>query len=229
MVALSDFSRLTFGSSYIHSTCTTDEMKCAGADGLSRYPMRNIFGIKVKRVSKTLFKEFLAFFKTGTTTNFYFDLVYSRVGHRVNRDMISLTAAFATLAKQSKTNKSRIRNAADTKTLALRLNIFDFLPGAQITQADASLAVIATEYAASHFYAPATIAEKTWGFSPFITADLKNPLQYPMTKLVLKGIKSMRSIEKPVGVVLGKDVLHIFNSSLRPEKFYEDLLFVTFD
>ena len=59
--------------------------------------------------------------------------------------------------------------------------------------------------------------------------DTKNPANFPFTKLVLKGITRMRQVPNQIGVVMGKDVLTYFNSSLDPNKNYMDLLLVCFD
>ena len=93
-------------------------------------------------------------------------------------------------------------------------------------QTNAALALVACEYVVTNFYAPKTITTKTYACSPFVIQDHKKLF---FTRTVLKGIKAIRTVEKPVGVVMGKDVLTIFNSTLQPERFYHDLLLITFD
>jgi len=80
-----------------------------------------------------------------------------------------------------------------------------------------------------NYYSPEYIRQRIWAHSPIASTDVKNPAEFPFTKLVLKGITRMRKYQPPVGVVLGKDTLAYFNSGLRPNETYMDLLFYTFD
>ena len=139
--------------------------------------------------------------------------------------LVRTTAAFAALARQNKTNKQKIRDAKDKQILAKRIHLESFLPTSTITRTDAATAILAATCAAEHYYAPGTISTKIHCNLPLVNTSP----DLPFTALVLKGIKSMRSVEETVGVVLGKDVLDIFNSTLQPEKFYFDLVLVTFD
>ena len=198
-------------------------MKFTGADALSRSEMRFIHGYKILKVSRALFLEFVAFHK-GMTTH-YEELLNYALSAYPRPLLIKTTAAFAALARQNKTNTQKIRDAKDMHILARRIDLIDFLPPASITRTDAATAILAATCASDHYYAPQTIATKVYCQQPF----LNSTPSLPFTSLVLKGIRSMRSVEETVGVVLGKDVLEIFNCTLQPDKFYFDLLLVTFD
>ena len=117
-------------------------------------------------------------------------------------------------------------NSIHTRTKAAAIGVLHLLPDQFVTPADAALAVNATAYAVENYYAPSTIASKVWDCSLLVIQDHS---KYPFTRMVLKGIKAVNQIEVPVGVVLGKDILHHFNSMLRPTENYYDLLLVTFD
>ena len=94
---------------------------------------------------------------------------------------------------------------------------------------DVALAHFATSYACENWYSMKAISEKVYGYSPLVISSHKNADSFPFTKAVLKGIRRMRSQNVPVGVVLGKDILELFNAPLNTEEFYEDLLLHTFD
>ena len=140
-----------------------------------------------------------------------------------------MTALLASWAKQTKTNKARLRNFLDLHEFAEEHDVKHLLPVNHLLPADVALAHLAAKYATMHLYSPDYIAQKVWAHSPIITEDLKLPHKFPFTKLVLKGIKRLRNVEAPLGVVLGKDVLSYFNSALNPDKNYMDLLLITFD
>ena len=226
MIAINNKIESSFDAKCVHPWIRSDQMEVAGADSLSRRFMEFIFGLKVVHVKAKTFAEFKnSQFFPGMTT-FYANLLRDSLPSYYSEFYIDMVANFACLAKQSKTNKKRLRNAQDTKTIACRLNLSHYLPKTSIAPTDAALAVIATEYAINHYYVPKTISDKCFGFSPFTTHS-KN--EFPFLSLVLKGIRRVRTLDTPVGVVLGKDVLDIFNSVLKPEENYLDLLLVTFD
>ncbi len=143
-----------------------------------------------------------------------------------NPRLIHLAAMFATLSRKQATNNAALRNAMDTRNLARELGLSQFLPNTTIHPTDATMAILATSYAVENMYVPGTISAKVYGHSPFSPPQKG---KFPLTSKVLLGIKSCRILEKPVGVVLGKDILQIFNSSLNPEENFYDLLLVSFD
>ena len=143
-----------------------------------------------------------------------------------NPKLIHLAAMFATLSRKQTTNTAALRNAMDTRNLARELGLIQFLPNTVIHPTDATMALLATSYALENWYVPGSISAKVYGHSPFSPPQKG---KYPLTSKVLLGIKSCRVLEKPVGVVLGKDILQIFNSSLNPEENFYDLLLVSFD
>lgn len=67
LVALSDVLSFTQNVTFLHSWISSQEMEWAGADILSRYPRRFMFGRKVLRVNRQLFLEFKTFFHSGMT------------------------------------------------------------------------------------------------------------------------------------------------------------------
>ena len=140
-----------------------------------------------------------------------------------------MTIFFAKASRQEKTNKQKRRNFIDLLDVAHELNVADLLPVMNISTPDLVLGHLATRFATQNFYVRKTIASKVYARGPVVIENNRNPYSYPFTKMVLKGIQATRQVEYPVGVVLGKDILHYFNSSLEPEKNYYDLLLVTFD
>ena len=117
-------------------------------------------------------------------------------------------------------------NMTHTRIVAANHGVLHLYPDIHITKGDAAMAIVATSYAIENLYAHKTLQTKTYAGSAFVIQDHK---QHPFTSMVIKGIKAIRTIEKPLGVVMGKDVLRIFNKALQPEKLYYDLLLVTFD
>ena len=158
--------------------------------------------------------------------SFYEDFLARALPVCFDASIRQYAAFFATCAKAEATNNARITNMRHTVHIAKQLKIANLLPDLNVTPEDAALAVIATKYAIHHYYKPDTIATKTYACSPLVIQDHS---KYPFTGLVLKGIRALKSVEKPVGVVMGKYVLAIFNSTLQPTKYYYDLLLVTFD
>ena len=228
LVALTDALAVKANATFVHTSCSSEQMEYAGADELSRFRRRSIFGIPVLLVTRSLFEDFKLFFSSGTR-DFYISLLNPLLGHKVSKDFIFYMASFAAFAKQDKTNNQRIRNSWDAKSKALSLKITHLLPATTMTAADCGYAALATGFAIDNWYAAKTLVGKTFGWNVFITIDHKNKFVYPFTKLVLKGIRRMRQTESQLGVVLGKDVLDIFNSSLNPNKYFWDLNLVTFD
>ena len=98
-----------------------------------------------------------------------------------------------------------------------------------ISPEDITLAHLTTRFAINNFYVRKTIASKIYAAGPVVIQNNRDPYKYPFTKMVLRGIAASRQVEYPVGVVLGKDILHYFNAVLNPLKNYYDLLLVTFD
>ena len=199
-------------------------MKSTGADLLSRRNVQTIFGLKVIKVNRNTFHEFASLYK-GMWRHFE-DLINEALPLFDKRKLVHYASMFASLSRKKDTNTTRLRNSTDSRNRLRELNLLHNLPDTTIHPTDATLAILATSYAVENLYVPSTISAKVFGHSPF-TAPQKG--RYPLTSKVIQGISACRTIEKPVGVVLGKDVLKIFNSSLSPEKEYYDLLLVTFD
>ena len=226
MVAITNKIETVFDAKCTHVWCSTDDMECAGADGLSRRFMRWIFGLPVLHISRATFLKFRSSSFFPGITDFYSSLLAQALPPFYDKLYIEVAATFARFAKQSKTNAKRLRNAQDTREIAHRLNLLRFIPQTSIAPSDAALSIIAVEYAINHYYVPKTISDKCFGYSPF---TVPSPNKFPFLTLVLKGIRRVKSLEKPVGVVLGKDVLETFNAVLQPDKHYYDLLLITFD
>ena len=159
-------------------------------------------------------------------TDFYIEELKRTLPNSTSLHKSNQTALFATFSKAPATNRARMINRLHTRFTATQIGLLHLLPDLLLEAMDAALAMVACEYAVTNFYAPKTIATKTYACSPFVIQDHS---KLPFTQIVLKGIKAIRTVEKPVGVVMGKDVLMIFNSTLQPERFYHDLLLVTFD
>lgn len=199
-------------------------MKSSGADKLSREYTSVIFGIKVVQVNRQTFEEFSSFY-TGMWKHFE-TLLNEALPFYDNPRLVHLTAMFATMSRKPYTNTASLRNAMDTRNLAIELGLLQHLPNTTIRPSDATMALLTTSYAVENLYVPGTISAKVYGHSPFSPPQKG---KYPLTAKVILGIKACRVLEKPVGVVLGKDVLRIFNSSLSPDEEYYHLLLVTFD
>ena len=186
-------------------------MKLSAADELSRKKRQYIFGIKVLQVNRKLFTQFRQF-HAGMVA-YYEQQIRSACPTFRDQKMVSYTAYFASFARKSQTNNKRIKNANDTMLLAKQMGLHKYISTHSILPKDASLALLATSYAVNNFYAPKTIEDKVYGHSPFTNPQRG---QYPFTSLTINEIKSVRVVEHPVGVVLGKDILDIFNSTLNP-------------
>ena len=226
LVSLSSVLEFTYNMKFFSLWCSTDSMKHSGADELSRVKLRFLNGCKVLQVSRKIFLRFKAFH--AGMAQYYFDMLkHALIGFK-DTDLLFTTASFASFARQNKTNNAKITNAIDIRNLAERKGLLKYLPKRNISHEDAATAVLAATCAAENFYAPKTIATKVYSQEPFVNRTPSN-IRYPFTSLVIKGIRRLRSVEETVGVVLGKDILDIFNSSLQPTKYYFDLLLVTFD
>ena len=199
-------------------------MKLAGADDLSRFKRRSIFGIKVLQVTHSIFVKFRRFH--SGMIDYYTELLRDACPTFHDRKLLLYTANFASFARAHATNNQRFRNATDTQMLAEKLGLTRYLPSSRINPADASMAIMAASYAVENFYAPKTLEDKVFQHSPFTKPQRG---LFPFTSTVINGIRAIRITEEPVGVVLGKDVMSIFNSSLQPNLYYYHLLLVTFD
>ena len=156
-------------------------------------------------------------------------MIHDSTPDRFKFEWSFLTAQFASWTRQTKTNKDRIRFYGDLRHLALKHNVLDLLPAIRLQPTDVGLAHLATKYATDHYFAPSYLRKRIWALSPIVITDNKASDVFPLTKQVLEGITRLREIKHPLGVVLGKDTLAYFNSSLNPNQNYLDLLFYTFD
>ena len=175
-----------------------------------------------------MFHEFTTFFHTGLA-DILVNMIHDSTPDRFKFEWSFLTAQFASWARQTKTNKDRIRFYGDLRHLALKHNVLDLLPAIRLQPTDVGLAHLTTKYATDHYFALSYLRKRIWALSPIVITDNKASDVFPLTKRVLEGITRLREIKHPLGVVLGKDTLAYFNSSLNSNQNYLDLLFYTFD
>ena len=228
LISISDVLALKMNSIFIHPTISSKTMEVAGADDLSRYSMNEILGIKVIKINKRMFEDFNNFYLSGTP-DILIAMMKRACTNRFSNEWTVTTAYFASWARLNKTNERRLKMFHELRSMALQHNVLDLLPVTRLEPADVCLAHLATKYAIENYYSPDYIRKRIWAHSPLVTTDIKQPEKFPLTKQVLNGITRMRKIVPPVGVVLGKDTLAYFNSSLRPNENYMDLLLYTFD
>ena len=124
-------------------------MKVTGADALSRESYRYFRGIKVLKVNQAMFANFIRFFYAGTR-EYFKSLIHMTVGLEFPQWLTYLTASFATLSRQEKTNKKRLRNHLDTLSLATELNVTHLLPAVKVDKSDIALAHFAARYASEN-------------------------------------------------------------------------------
>ena len=146
MVVLTDTLAKIHNTTFLHTSCSSEQMKFSGADKLSRVRCRRVFGIPVQLVTRRRFDEFKAFLFSGTR-DLYLEMLAPLLSHRVSPEFLFYMASYAAFAKQDKTNNKRIRDSLDAKSKALALNITDLLPAAQISGEDAGYAALATAFA----------------------------------------------------------------------------------
>ena len=228
LISISDILAVKMNSIFIHPIISSEAMQAAGADELSRIPMKTILGIKVIKINKPMFEDFTNFYLSGTP-DVFIAMMDRACPNRFDHEWTTTTAYFASWARLSKTNKRRLKMFHELRSMAIEHNVLDLLPAVRLDPSDVCLAHLATKYAIENYYSPEYIRKRIWAHSPLVTTDIKQPDKFPLTKQVLKGITRMRKIVPPVGVVLGKDTLAYFNSSLRPDENYMDLLLYTFD
>ena len=212
-------------SYFIHPTISSEDMESSGADRLSRVPCKTIFQVQVIKINRDMFHEFTTFFHTGLA-HILVNMIHDSTPDRFKFEWSFLTAQFASWARQTKTNKDRIRFYGDLRHLALKHNVLDLLPAIRLQPTDVGLAHLATKYATDHYFALSYLRKRIWALSPIVITDNKASDVFPLTKRVLEGITRLREIKHPLGVVLGKDTLAYFNSSLNSNQNYLDLYFI---
>lgn len=110
LVSITDSLTNKCNTAFLHTTCSSKQMEYAGADVLSRFRRRRIFGIPVLLVTRAIFEEFTSFFSSGTRDH-YLSLLSPLLSHKVSQDFLFYIASFAAYAKQDKTNNKRIRDS----------------------------------------------------------------------------------------------------------------------
>ena len=79
LVSLSDVIAFAINTLWISTWCSTEDMKAAGADALSRESYRYFRGIRVFKVNQSVFTEFKRYFNQGTR-EYFKTLIWTTVG-----------------------------------------------------------------------------------------------------------------------------------------------------